>query len=336
MKEVICIGSASKDIFFPTDKGVIFDTPEDLTSQRKIAFELGAKYQVAERFETVGGCAANVAYGLSKLGINTGCYTKIGDDILGQWILEKLQEGGVLLDAIWKEENCKSDLSVIIVDKNSGERTIFSDREANDKLEIIEEKISDCQWFFISSLNGDWQNNLKKIVDIATEKKIRIAFNPGQKNIATDVSEIIKVLSKSELFVVNKDEALEIVSCIDQEASPEQLNNEIFLLGALKDAGAKIVVITDGIRGAWAAEGEAEVSFAQALVVEALDTTGSGDAFTSGFFAALLKEKTLAECLGWGITNSSSSVKEYGGQKGLLSQDEIEKNVSKVFVEKIN
>ena len=44
MKTVICIGASTQDIFFPTAEGKIIETPEDVTSQRKIAFELGAKY----------------------------------------------------------------------------------------------------------------------------------------------------------------------------------------------------------------------------------------------------------------------------------------------------
>ncbi len=82
--KIICIGSSSKDIFFPTDEGVILETPEDLTSQRKIAFELGAKFRAEDRYEALGGCAANVAAGLARIGFETEYYTKIGDDDLGK------------------------------------------------------------------------------------------------------------------------------------------------------------------------------------------------------------------------------------------------------------
>lgn len=333
--QVICIGSSSQDVFFPTDKGVILDTPEDITTQKKIAFELGAKYQVDERFETVGGCAANVACGLAHLGVKTQCYTKIGDDSLGEWIKFQLKENGVVLDAVQKEKKCKSDLSFIIVDSKTGERTIFSDREANDKLKIIPTKLNGAEWFFVSSLNGYWQDNLKKITVLAKNKKKRIAFNPGQKNIATDPEAVISGITHTELLILNKDEALEIVMHAVVGITRKQLNDEVFLLDTLRSLGPRIVLITDGIRGAWAKD-EDGILHATALIVKAVDTTGSGDAFTSGFFGALLKGKTVQEALCWGVANSSSSVKEFGGQKGLLCEKEIKKSAKNVKIEKIN
>ena len=88
------------------------------------------------------------------------------------------------------------------------------------------------------------------------------------------------------------------------------------------------------MRGAWGFDGE-QILHVDALVKEAVDTTGSGDAFASGFLAAHLKGKDLGESLKWGIINSSNSVTEYGGQKGLLTQEEIEKSLSQVNVEKL-
>jgi len=331
MAEIICIGSSSKDIFFPTDKGIILDTPEDLTSQKKIAFELGAKYQVKERYESLGGCAANVAVGLAKLGIDAACDTKIGDDVVGSWIENQFRQNNVNTDLIQKESGCKSDLSAIIIDTNTIERVIFSDRDANEKLEIIPEKLDDARWIFVSSLNGNWQNHLEKITTVAKENSISIAFNPGQKNIATDTYAVARFASLSSILFVNKDEALEIAKNIDVRAVAEQLNNELFLLETLKKNGSKIVVITNGTRGAWGSGGENNVHV-EAMVREAVDTTGAGDAFSSGFLAAQIKGKTLEESLQWGIANSSNSVLFYGGQEGLLLENEIETAAKSVIV----
>jgi len=73
-----------------------------------------------------------------------------------------------------------------------------------------------------------------------------------------------------------------------------------------------------------------------ALVRKAVDTTGAGDAFASGFLAAHLKGKNIGEALQWGIINSSNSVTEYGGQKGLLTQEEINLKIQEVSVKLIN
>ena len=331
--KIICIGSSAKDIFYPTNEGQIVDTPDDLESQKKFCFELGAKYQINDRFESVGGCAANTACGLANLGIKTACYTKIGDDYIGKWVEEELKKNKVDTSLVETEKNCKSDLSAIIVDINSGEHTIFFNRDANEKLEIFPEKLSNAEWFFISALNGKWEENANKIIEIAKKNNTKIAMNPGQANMKENYKKVLEIIKNSKIVIVNKDEAIGIVDKLG-EFPESELMSESFLMKKINEFGPKIVALTDGIRGAWGFN-EESILHVNALVKKAVDTTGSGDAFTSGFLAAHLKGKNLEEALKWGIINSSSSVTEYGGQKGLLSQEEIEKLLSQVNVEKL-
>ncbi|MFE0515863.1 PfkB family carbohydrate kinase, partial [Streptomyces sp. NPDC058964] len=58
-------------------------------------------------------------------------------------------------------------------------------------------------------------------------------------------------------------------------------------------SGAKLVLVTLGSRGAWAAGGTARVHM-PAPVVEAVDTVGAGDAFTAGVLAHLHRSGRLA------------------------------------------
>jgi len=338
--KIISIGSSTKDVFFPIDGGIVLETPEDLEAQKKIAFELGAKYQLADvRHEAVGGCAANVACGLACLGVESFCSTHVGNDQSGEWIKDELKQKGVKVDLIQIDEKCQSDLSFILDHLPSGDKIIFSDRDSNEKLEILPREIKkiEAEWIFVSSLNGNkeenWENKIDKIMQLIKDNDLKLAFNPGQKNIKKNPQKVIAVASQSQILIINKDEAIEIMASVSQ-SSDSKLNDEKFLIKKAREIGTKMVVITDGIRGAWGFDGK-EILHVDALVRKAVDTTGAGDAFTSGFLAAHLKEKNLEEALKWGIINSSNSVTEYGGQKGLLTQEEIEKNISKVNIEKL-
>jgi ribokinase len=333
MTDIICIGSSSKDIFFPTREGILTNTPEDMTAQKKITFELGAKYQVEDRYEAIGGCAANVAVGLSRLGTNVGCYTKVGDDMLGKWIIENLQKEGVNTDLVVVELNCKSDLSAIIVDENIVDRVIFYNRDANERLEVERGKISGTKWFFVSALNGDWEKNSDIILEIVKFEQVRLVLNPGQRNIKDDVQKDLELIRASELVMVNKDEAIEIITRLEN-ISGEQLNDEKFLLKTLLGYGPKVVTLTDGHRGAWSFDGK-EFLFIEALGKVPKETTGGGDAFTSGFLGAYMKEKTIQECLSWGAVNSANVVGYFGAIDGLLSEQEILKRMDKIAVEKL-
>jgi len=323
MSKILTIGSVSQDIFFPTDEGVIIDTPEDILSQKKIAFELGAKYHIVQRYETLGGCSINVAAGLAKLGEEVACYTTVGGDAIGNWICQELKNINVAIDDVVLEKGYASDLSAIIVDKRSADRIIFSNQTANQRLVFNPQKINVPEWIFIGDLSGEWQENVDKIISFSKQKDIKIAFNPRQKTIHDDVQKIIETIAACDLFIVNKDEAIEIVSAAREEKNNDSINDEKYLITELKNLGAKAVALTDGIRGAWGLDG-VELLYVPALTHEdTVDSTGAGDAFTSGFIAARVKGKNLATALQWGIANSSNSIREYGGQKGLLDEKGI-------------
>jgi ribokinase len=334
--EVICVGSVSKDIFFPTDEGIMIDTPEDITSQKKVAFELGGKYRVTDRYEAVGGVAANVVHGLTRLGHTAGCYSKLGKDEVGKWVTDEFRRAKVPTDLLFIDTEVKTDLSAIIVLTQNGERTIFHNRDANEKLEIIDEKFSNTTWVFVSALNGDWQKNLKKLLTLKEKYGFALALNPGQHNIKEDAGLILQAMTQADVLVLNKDEAIEIILGTQKEISREHLNDEIFLLQTLKNSGANIIGMTDGKRGAWGFDGHeywhCPIYTANGLV----DSTGAGDAFGSGFFAALLEGKSVADGLRWGIAESGSVIGAYGAIAGLLSKSAMENLIEKITPERLN
>ncbi|MBI3888064.1 hypothetical protein HY310_03285 [Candidatus Microgenomates bacterium] len=91
------------------------------------------------------------------------------------------------------------------------------------------------------------------------------------------------------------------------------------ILGTL---GPQITVITDGSSGAKviSKDGQIEKPSVSTKVVE---VTGAGDAFSSGFLAALFNEKDLQIALSWGLKNSASVVSKIGAIEGLLDYERI-------------
>lgn len=322
MPKIICVGSVCKDIFFPTAEGKVIETPEDILSQKKLAFELGAKYKIEERHETLGGCAGNVAVGLARLGIESGCYGMVGDDETGGWIRQELERNGAGTDLIDVLEGGKSDLSAIVVDSASGDRVIFSNQKSNGELIVDEEKLSEAEWVFIGDLHGEWEDNLDRIIEASGGSDLRIAFNPRQSNIHDNPQKVLDAIPKAVILILNKDEAIELVSVLDPAAAKENLESEEFLIGKFLALGAGTVVLTDGERGGWANDGNGMIHV-DAERVEAADSTGAGDACSSAFIAARIKGLGLEESLGWGVRNGASVVKHYGAIDGLMTEKEI-------------
>lgn len=338
--KIVCIGSAGKDIFFPTEEGVVFDTPDDPCALKKIAFELGAKYHVEDRFEALGGCAANVSVGMAKLGLDVDCYTKVGKDITGRWIKDQLRGSGVGIELVQEEEERKSDLAFVIDSRKNEDRLIFFNRDANENLEIFPELLKDYAWIFVSGLNGnadaDWSENMQKILDVAEEQKINLIMNPGQKNIKDNPRKVIEAVKQSKMLVLNKDEATEIILNLGMAASEEEMKDEKWMIKKLKFLGPEIVALTDGARGAWATDGEKMVfapSLHEKVKGELKDTTGAGDAFTAGFISAYFKSLELEDMVAWGVANSASSVRFFGATEGMMGPREMQKAAKQVKAE---
>jgi sugar/nucleoside kinase (ribokinase family) len=244
-----------------------------------------------------------------------------------------LQEYKIDQELVVAEKGFASDLSAIIVDEGSGDRIIFSNQKVNGTLVIDPEKIKEAEWIFIGDLHGDWENHLEKVFQLSQKNKIKVAFNPRQSNIHDNVQKIIQSLPYSEIVFLNKDEALEIVSTLGN-FSKVNLDDEKFLIAELKKIGGKIIVITDGVNGAWAMQKE-KIFFVPAIKVKAYDSTGAGDAFSGAFWGAYLKGEKIAECLKWGIINGGSVVQFYGGQRGLLAEAELKAKAQKIEVKEI-
>ncbi|MBI2439692.1 MAG: carbohydrate kinase family protein [Candidatus Moranbacteria bacterium] len=311
-------------------------TPEDITSKEKLAFELGGKIACKNRYEAVGGVAANVSVGLARLGHTGACYSNIGNDETGRWAKQVLKNERVRTELLFCDESAKTDLSAIVVMTQNGERTIFHNRDANEKLKIRDDAFAQTQWIFVSALNGDWENNLGKLLSLKEMRGFSLAFNPGQHNIKTNPKRVLEAITKTDILLLNKDEAIELISRLQEGVPKESLDDEIFLVQALIRVGAKVVGMTDGKRGSWAYDGK-ECWYCPIYTVDGVvDSTGCGDAFGSGFFSAILRGKTLDEALRYGMANSGSVVGEYGAIEGLLHTEKMETIIARITPERLN
>lgn len=329
---VICVGSCSQDIFFPSDEYTVFETPEDITSKSKAAFEIGGKFRVPDRYEAIGGVAANVSIGLARLGIRSGCYTHIGQDAIGDWAMDTLASESVSTEYVDREVGIKTDLSAIVVLMKSGDRIIFHNRDANERLVVDAKRLAGAEWIFMSSLNGAWQKNVASITEYLDASGAKFALNPGQHNLKEDPSLILSLVARADVLMLNKDEAIELLmheAGIDQD----RLDNERYLLETLLGKGARAISLTDGVRGAWATDG---VEFLYAPIHSlgpVVDSTGAGDAFASGFLASRMHAEPLALSLSTGILNSGGVVAHYGAIEGLQTLVDREQRVKDIRTE---
>ncbi len=333
-KKVLCIGSMGKDIFFPVTSGTVVNPKKGEDEVKQFCFRYGGKVHVEDRFSAPGGCACNVSIGLARLGIDVTAFGNIGDDHDGEWIRKTLSDERVNVSKINVIQKRNSDMSVIVVDANAGERTIFVNRDVGEKLVIKTDDISGFDWCFVGSLYGkDIKNNMQVIHDALSNTKLKLAYNPGGKNIKQDENIVLDLIHHASIVFVNKSEAREIVSKFNLAYTEKELSSEQYLLTTLREHmqdDLAVVVVTDGRRGAWVYNGD-DMYHTNTIDKPVHDATGAGDAFASGFLAAILYGLPLDKCIGWGSANGDSVVDYYGAQKGLQTCGIIQ-NRTELFV----
>ncbi len=332
MYDITTIGGAARDITFVTDKGKVIETPENLTEQRLLAFEYGAKIKSEEVFFNFGGGACNTAATFSKLGLNVAVNCRVGKDDDGESIIKNLKKLEINTDLIQIDEDKKTGFSLVVVNKDGGDRVIFKYKGASDSLEIKEENISETKWIYLTSLAGNWEEDLSEINKVVEKNKIKLAWNPGATQICAGKSKLKKTLKNTEILIINKDEAIELVQS-DENAKLDynEINNAVVLSKIIKSWGPKIVVITDGQNGAYLFGGET-VLYSSATSQNRVDTTGAGDSFGSALVGGYILTNDLEIALKYGIINSGNVVGEYGAQNGVLGKGDIEKRLDNVKV----
>jgi len=327
---VLCLGSMGKDIFLPTDCGVVQKASQGITTTKQWAFGYGAKMHIEDRFQAPGGCACNVSVGLKKLSVEAKACGLIGDDADGKWLVDSLASKGVDVQHIKQVNDGATDASMILVHTPSGERTIFVNRDVGENFIFEKHLLEGAPWIFIGSMYGDpIQQNMNTIHNVLTSTQTKLIYNPGYRNIQAQPRTVCDLIHHTSLLFVNKVEAQAIVGNLRTGYNESQMEDELFLLEALSQQAATDakIVLTAGSRGAWVKSSKERLYIA-VQDKNIIDTTGAGDAFASGFTAAHILKLSLADCMRWGGANSHNVIGYYGGHEGLLSKSDLENSTN--------
>ncbi len=310
--DLISIGDATIDTFMtPTETETLCKVD---TKECYIAFSYGDKIPVRNLEFSIGGNAANNAVGTSRRGIKTAIVLTLGDDNVGKMIIDRLKEEGVDMTYVMQQPGTHSNYSTII--SYMGERTIFVYHAPRSYEFPVQ--LPAVPWVYLTSMGEAFRPFYNHVVEyLKKNPSVKLAFNPGSWQLRAPKEQIGEVLSLTYLLYVNREEAEKMTGMTDS------LGKERDLLNAVMALGPKMVVITDGSKGAFATDGQQFLKVG-VMPVEAFERTGAGDAFGSGSLSALIKGKPLSEALLYGTINSSSVIGYVGSQRGLLREEELD------------
>ena len=310
--DLLSVGDANLDAFItPSESESLCDIN---TKECLIAFSYADKIPVKNMEFCMGGNAANNAVGSKRLGINVGAVLTLGDDSTGVQIIEKLKKENVDLTYCIQQPATLSNFNVVVT--YTGERTIFTYHAPRSYEFPVQ--LPKVPWVYLTSMGESYRPFYNHVTEwLVKNPETKLAFNPGSWQLRGGVQEIGNVFKLSHIVFVNKQEAEKLTG---YEAKSEVTKE---LLMELSKLGPKISVITDGGNGAYVFDGH-QFLHCGIMPMDAYERTGAGDAFGSGFLSAVIKGKTMEECLIWGTVNSASVIGYTGAQKGLLKIEDMD------------
>lgn len=340
MYDILVIGSATRDGFF---EGIPFVFVKDKKFRvgKGIALPYGGKVKVPKITFTTGGGGTNTAVTFARQGLKTCCISCIGKDVSGEEVKRGLQSEKVDTRFFQIDKKNPTAYSVIFL-INTGERTILSYKGAGDNVseKLIPWSKLKSKWLYLSSLAGN-KNLLIQAINFSRKNDVFLAINPGVAELI-HLKKFPKLLSNFDIFVLNQEEASFLTNI------PFVKEKEIFQ--KLDDLIRGLVVMTKGPEGVVVSDGANMWRAGIYREKKLVDRTGAGDAFASGFVAALVnkkafkvknrsvfREKDIEAAIKLASANATSKVETIGAKTGLLYKKNLtDRRWKKLSIEKIS
>ncbi len=267
---------------------------------------------------SVGGCAANTAISLNKLGISSGVIGKVGKDLFGDFVIDYLNKGRVDTSRITRSDTMDTSKTIALLTATEDRRFIHSfGANADFGIDDIDlEYISQSEAIYVGGyldlpkLN---QASLMKLFKFAKERGIITILDVVVAHPHPNLIDQCKdIFLYTDFFLPNQDEA----ALLTGEDSP-QAQAEAFL----RYNPEMGVAITMGKEGALLRTKD-KIIIASSYRIKIVDPSGGGDAFDAGFIHGILEGWDLERTLKFASATGASAVRAMGCTAGVFTQEE--------------
>ena len=290
--------------------------------EREICMRFADKIPYKETYVIPAvGNSANASVCASRLGLKSAFVSNVGNDYFGKECLATLKREKVGTEFIKIHKDKKTNYHYVLW--YDDDRTILIKHE---DFSYALPKIDAPEWVYLSSLGPNTLPFHKTLEEFFNQHpKINLAFQPGTYQIKFG-SELSGIYKRAKVVLCNKEEAERILGVGENDIK--------MLLRRMRELGPEIVVITDGVKGAYAFQG-GEIWFMPPYPdpKPPFERTGAGDAFSATFVAGLCLGLDIEEILRWAPINAMSVVQYVGAREGLLSQEKLKEYLGKAPVD---
>ena len=265
-----------------------------------------------------GGCAANVAVVLSKLGVGSRVVGKVGRDSFGDFVTSSLAGLGIDVSFIGRSETMGTAKTVIVPVAGEDRRYIHT-VGANADLtgqDFGPAAMSGVDVVYLGGylvLPGLRPGAVVELFEAAHRAGAHTLLDvvlPGDTHASMD--DLRSILPSVDFFLPNDDEARQLTGEQDPERQAACFN----------EAGAATVVITMGGDGLLVRTA-ADTRLLTASRVEVVDGSGAGDAFAAGLIVGILEGWPLERSLRFASEVGALACTALGCSAGIPDREQV-------------
>ncbi len=286
-KMVLGMGNALTDVLVEATDEMLeeFELPKgsmQLVDGRRMQQLLAG---ITQDRRCAGGCASNTITGLGELGVETAFIGKVGRDEIGRFFEQDLVAHGVESRLVRGDPPSGTALAFITPDS---ERTFATHLGAAVELtaaDLSADMFAGADCFHIEGYLVQNHDLIASAIDHAKAAGATVSIDLASYNVVEENLDFLKGLLDKKLDVIfaNEDEARAFTGR-EEEQALEVLAGH-----------CQIAVVKLGKRGSMVARGAERVRAASEPVT-AVDTTGAGDLYATGFLYGLVTDRDIETC----------------------------------------
>lgn len=279
---------------------------------------------VFDRRSSPGGVEANVAAAAASLGLRVGLIARVGSDIEGRMMLDDIRQRGVDVSRMQVGAEGETAYTLVFVDPD-GDRIMMTGGDGVRLLELDAEDDAYIRRAHACFTSGylPWRH-LERVARICAEEggPLLVFDLPGEfadlEARGLRREHVDAIIPSIDIFLTNRGSLASYTGAETIEGGLEKLRAK----------GVRRATVSDGRRGVYlfdARMSEPEIAHVPAFPVEAVDTTGAGDAL----HAALITEwglagRPAAEAGRFAAAAAALACRDFGCRSALPTRAEVE------------
>lgn len=259
-----------------------------------------------------GGMAATGLCAAARLGSKTRLFSRVGDDVHGRFVIDRLEDFGVDTSGVAAVPGRNTTISIVLVDRNTGEKQFYSERGKSAFLDPLEMDVSLLEGTEVLLVDGHWTDQALRAAGWARGRSIPVVSDfkrmyPGLEAVFPFV----------DYHILPRFFAAEVTG----EHVPEAI------LHSLAEKYGGTPVITSGSEGGlYLSDGA--VRRYRTFPSDCVDSTGAGDAFHGAFCHFLARGADIARCLELASAVGALNCGALGGRAALPAPENLSEYLS--------